>query len=127
MDVGRVVSMATKGQHQGLLWWLYQRQYPGCDIVSWFCKMLPFDYLCCTTGYKVHGVSPLFLKMPMKSILIFKWNVWLKQETMMISQYLQITRNFSKLYTRTVITCSSDIYYFHHFLLVLLSILISIL
>ena len=39
---------AVKGQHDWSLWWwnfsvpwLYQYQYPGCNIVLEFCKMLP--------------------------------------------------------------------------------------
>lgn len=49
---GSEVGTAVKGQHEGSLWgwmcsisWLYQRQYPGCNIVLQLCKILQLGKL----------------------------------------------------------------------------------
>lgn len=44
------------------------RQYPDCDVVLLFFKMLPLE----ETGGKVHEISVLFLKTAHKSTIISK-------------------------------------------------------
>lgn len=79
---GKEMCVPIKGQHEGSLsgWkysvsWLYQCQYPGCNIVN-FCKMLPLG----KTRSGLYEISVLFPTNACESIIISKQKSFIEKE-----------------------------------------------